>query len=180
MYLNEELGDVYFIVGRDNEEKERIVAHKFILSIGSSVFNAMFYGTGQQMDKSNEIEIPDVDSRSFKCFLRYLYTDEIIIEPETVMSILYVSKKYSVINLENASVEFLKSNLRIDNAFMLLQQAKLFDEMQLADLCLDLIDKYSSETFSSDCFLEIDLQLLKLVLKRDSLSKIVSKRTEQT
>jgi BTB/POZ domain-containing protein 1/2 len=74
MYLNEELSDVIFIVGRENEDKERFNAHKFVLSIGSSVFNAMFYGTGQKMSQTTDIMIPDVDSKSFKSFLRFLYT----------------------------------------------------------------------------------------------------------
>ena len=54
---------------------------------------------------------------------------------------------------------------------MLLQQALLFDENQLTNQCLELIDKYSFEILSTDYFLECDLLLLKIILKRDTLSK---------
>ena len=55
------------------------------------------------------------------------------------MSTLYISKKYAVNALERECVDFLKVNLKSDNAFMLLQQARLFDEAQLAELCLEII-----------------------------------------
>ena len=55
---------------------------------------------------------------------------------------------------------------------MLLNQALLFDESQLSNLCLDLIDKFCFEVLLTDYFLECDLQVLKLILKRDSLSKL--------
>lgn len=130
---------------------------------------AMFYGSGSQMETKDEIVLPDVDSDSFKIMLKYLYTDELQIEPDSVMSTLYAAKKYAVVNLEKECVDFLKCNLRADNAFMLLEQALMFDETALTELCLNLIDKNTSEAFSSDCFLDIGVQTLVMVLKRDSL-----------
>ena len=38
------LSDVTFIVGRDNLQ-QRIPAHKFVLAVGSAVFDAMFNST---------------------------------------------------------------------------------------------------------------------------------------
>ena len=62
----------------NNGQRERIPGHKLILSIGSQVFMAMFYGTGFQL-KPNEtdIELPDIEPESFKKMLKYLYTDEL-------------------------------------------------------------------------------------------------------
>lgn len=56
---------------------------------------------------------------------RFLYSDEVQIGPETVMTTLYTAKKYAVPALEAHCVEFLKKNLRADNAFMLLTQVRL-------------------------------------------------------
>lgn len=53
---------------------------------------------------------------------RFLYSDEVQIGPETVMTTLYTAKKYAVPALEAHCVEFLKKHLRADNAFMLLTQ----------------------------------------------------------
>lgn len=53
---------------------------------------------------------------------RFLYSDEVHIGPETVMTTLYTAKKYAVPALEGHCVEFLTKHLRADNAFMLLTQ----------------------------------------------------------
>ena len=65
--------------------------------------------------------------------------DQVTIGPETVMTTLYAAKKYAVPALESHCVDFLKKNMSPDNSFMLLTQARLFDEPQLAALCLETI-----------------------------------------
>ena len=65
--LSESLADVYFLVG-SNEcgNRERIPAHKLILSVGSQVFMALFYGSCTQMKlNEHEIELPDIVPESF-------------------------------------------------------------------------------------------------------------------
>lgn len=52
--------------------------------------------------------------------------------------------------MELACVDFLKRNLGADNAFMLLTQARLFDEPQLASLCLDIIDRNTVEALNAE------------------------------
>ena len=61
---------------------------------------------------------------------RFLYSDEVQIGPETVMTTLYTAKKYAVPALEAHCVEFLKKNLRADNAFMLLTQVSFSHRTQ--------------------------------------------------
>lgn len=85
------------------------------------------------------------------------------------MTTLYTAKKYAVPALEKACVEFLKRHLSPDNAFMLLTQARLFDEPQLAALCLEVIDKHTSEALAAEGFTDIDLETLCAVLERDTL-----------
>jgi BTB/POZ domain len=54
---------------------------------------------------------------------RFLYTDDVgDISHYSVMTTLYAAKKYAVPALQTACVEFLKRNLRADNAFMLVAQ----------------------------------------------------------
>ncbi|XP_002740428.1 BTB/POZ domain-containing protein 2 [Saccoglossus kowalevskii] len=166
MFNNEILSDVHFIVGK-GIQTQRIPAHKFVLSVGSAVFYAMF--NGGMATQSAEVELPDVEPAAFLALLRFLYSDEVQIGPETVMTTLYTAKKYAVPALESACVEFLKRNLSSDNAFMLLTQARLFDEPQLAALCLESIDKNTSEALSAEGFTDIDLETLCVVLERDTL-----------
>ena len=172
------LSDVTFIVGGSSllmsaststiATPERFVAHKFVLSMSSAVFDAMFNGQMAMRDDS-AIEIPDVEPLAFSALLKFLYTDEISVESHNVMSILYAAKKYAIPALEQECVEFLKDNIQSENVFMLLSQARLFDEPVLASMCLESIDKNTSEALSSDGFTDIDLETLCLVLGRDSL-----------
>jgi len=67
MFNNEILCDVHFIVGRDIQQ-QRIPAHKFVLSVGSAVFDAMFNGT--LATRADEIELPDVEPAAFLALLR--------------------------------------------------------------------------------------------------------------
>jgi BTB/POZ domain-containing protein 1/2 len=149
---------------------QRIPAHKFVLSTGSAVFDAMFNGAMAAAGANNgahndDIELPDVEPAAFLALLKFLYSDDVTIGPESVMTTLYTgrsafclffgrdsvsAKKYAVPSLENACVDFLKRNLSPDNAFMLLTQARLFDEPQLAALCLEMIDKHTAEALNAE------------------------------
>ncbi|XP_048038929.1 BTB/POZ domain-containing protein 2a isoform X2 [Megalobrama amblycephala] len=143
------------------------VKERFALAVGSAVFDAMF--NGGMATTSTEIELPDVEPAAFLALLKFLYSDEVQIGPETVMTTLYTAKKYAVPALEAHCVEFLKKNLRADNAFMLLTQARLFDEPQLASLCLENIDKNTADALAAEGFTDIDLDTLVAVLERDTL-----------
>ena len=76
----------------------------------------------RSMPQDELIPLPDVEPQAFLALLRFLYTDEVLIGPETVMTILYTAKKYAVPALERECVDFLQRNLSPDNAFMLLTQ----------------------------------------------------------
>ncbi|XP_026679087.1 BTB/POZ domain-containing protein 1 [Diaphorina citri] len=52
---------------------------------------------------------------------------------------------------------------------MLLTQARLFDEPQLAALCLDTIDKNTPDALAADGFTDVDRDTLCAVLERDTL-----------
>ncbi|XP_064424426.1 BTB/POZ domain-containing protein 2 isoform X1 [Latimeria chalumnae] len=166
LFNNEVLSDVHFLVGK-GMGSQRFPAHRFVLAVGSAVFDAMF--NGGMATTSTEIELPDVEPAAFLALLKFLYSDEVQIGPETVMTTLYTAKKYAVPALEAHCVDFLKKNLRADNAFMLLTQARLFDEPQLASLCLENIDKHTSDAINAEGFTDIDLDTLIAVLERDTL-----------
>ncbi|XP_044728793.1 BTB/POZ domain-containing protein 2-like isoform X2 [Chrysoperla carnea] len=172
---NEELSDIYFVLKNDNkdEKQHRIPGHKLVLSVRSDVFKSMFFGS--LATNTAEIEIPDVDPTAFMVLLNFLYCNDILISSETVMNILYVAKKYIVPELENHCVEFLEKELAVDNAFFILNAARLYDEPKLAALCLDMIDKNTTEILDSDGFTDIDLKTLISVLERDTLQAFESK-----
>lgn len=71
---------------------------------------------------------------------RYLYCDEICLEPDTVLATLYAAKKYLVPHLAQQCVKFLEVSLTARNACLLLSQSRLFEEPELMTRCWEVID----------------------------------------
>ena len=59
MFNNDLFGDVKFNVRGESETKQVMPAHKFVLSISSPVFEAMFYG--ELAETTDSIELPDCE-----------------------------------------------------------------------------------------------------------------------
>ncbi|XP_078675068.1 BTB/POZ domain-containing protein 6-B-like [Branchiostoma floridae x Branchiostoma belcheri] len=167
MFNNELMSDVHFLVGPPKAAK-RIPAHKYVLATGSTVFYAMFFG-GLAENKT-DIEIPDVEPQAFLAMLKYLYCDEIDLEPDTVLATLYSAKKYIVPHLAKACVTFLETSLSARNACVLLSQSRLFEEPELMQRCWQVIDAQAELALNSEGFTEIDYETLETVLGRESLN----------
>ncbi|KAG0698664.1 BTB/POZ domain-containing protein 6 [Chionoecetes opilio] len=146
MLNNELMADVHFVVGQPGST-QRIPAHKYVLAVGSSVFYAMFYGG-----------------------LKYLYCDEIRLEPDTVLATLYAAKKYLVPHLAQQCVKFLEVSLTARNACLLLSQSRLFEEPELMTRCWEVIDAQAEMALQSDGFVDIDFPTLMSVLSRETLN----------
>ena len=74
MFNNDRFSDVKFVVckmeGHESETKQVIPAHKFVLSISSPVFEAMFYG--ELAESKDSIELLTVNTRvCWSCFASY-------------------------------------------------------------------------------------------------------------
>nr|XP_040056311.1 BTB/POZ domain-containing protein 6-B-like [Gasterosteus aculeatus aculeatus] len=167
MFNNELMADVHFIVGPLGGS-QKVPAHKYVLAVGSSVFCAMFYGDLAEED--SEIHIPDVEPAAFLILLKYMYSDEIDLEADTVLATLYAAKKYIVPALAKACVTFLETSLEAKNACVLLSQSRLFEEPELTQRCWEVIDAQAELALGSEGFCEIDLQTLEIILRRETLN----------
>ena len=59
---------------------------------------------------------------SVHCF-RFVYTDEVHLNADNVLHVLYTAKKYIITNLAKKCSEFLEKNLSADTAPNLLEQS---------------------------------------------------------
>ncbi|MFH4983342.1 hypothetical protein AB6A40_010051 [Gnathostoma spinigerum] len=165
MYLNEKLCDVYFVVG-NNQDRERIPAHSYVLAIASSPFDAMFNGGFERM---SEIVIPDIEPAAFKILLRYLYTDEIELTTDLALPTLYAANKYLILYLARACICFLEENLDSANVCQILSQSRLFENEDLVSRCWEIIDINAEKVLRSEGFRNIDFNLFESIIMRDSL-----------
>ena len=170
MFNNEHLSDVKFSVrGSDGESEtdQLITAHKFVLSIGSPVFEAMFYG--ELGETKDTIQLPDCDYESLLELLRYLYSDEVNLSGSTVLGVLYLAKKYMVPSLAEKCKDYLQDKLDPSNVFTILPTAQKYEEKKLVDRCWKVIDSQTEEALKSDGFETIEKTLLEALVQRETL-----------
>lgn len=171
MFNNELLSDVKFVVRSshsDNDSRKAIPAHKFVLSVSSPVFLAMFYG--KMAEISNLIELPDCDYESLLEFFRYLYSDEVQLSGTNVLQVLYLANKYMVPSLANKCTEYLQNSLDAANVFCVLPHVQKFEEKDLVERCWQLIDKNTEDIVKLDEFVDLDKCLVETIVKRESLN----------
>jgi len=168
MFNNVLMADITFIVGPPASPR-RVPAHRYVLATGSTVFCAMLYGGLSDKDK-DEIVVPDVDPEAFLAMLKYLYCDDIQLEPDTVLATLYAAKKYIVPHLARECVRFLETSLTARNACLLLSQARFFEEPELMQRCWDVIDAQAEIALLSEGFTDIDFNTLLTILRRETLN----------
>ncbi|XP_055332283.1 BTB/POZ domain-containing protein 6-like [Paramacrobiotus metropolitanus] len=171
-----ELSDVLFAVGSQHGDVKLFAAHKFILSNGSTVFYTMFHGslpeTGEQ-----PIDVPEILPDAFSNMLTYIYTSSVDngLKADNVFETIYCADKYSLPLLENLCLTFIKTDLKADNCLMYLENVKrcihdCVSKAGLEEKCLETVDKFSPAVLQSNYFPTVDLEILKMIVQRDSLS----------
>ena len=171
MFNNDRFSDVKFVVRKmdgESESKYVIPAHKFVLSISSPVFEAMFYG--ELAETKDSIELPDCEYESLLELFRYMYSDEVNLNGSNVMGVLYLAKKYMVPSLADKCTDFLQDKLDASNVFSILPKAYQYDEKKLVKRCWKVIDEHSEEAIKSDGFAALERSLIEEAVKRDTLN----------
>ena len=170
MFNSELLSDVKFVV-RDSqggsESMEKIPAHKFLLAISSPVFYAMFYG--ELAEKKHSIDISDCDYKSLLELFRFVYSDEVKLNADNVMQVMYLAKKYMLPSLADKCSDFLRENMAASNVFHVLPNAQRHEEKDLENHCWEVIDKETDEAVKSDGFVTIERSVLEELVERESL-----------
>ena len=170
MVNNSLLSDVTFVVQDTWSNKEiTVYAHKYVLSIASPVFFAMFYGA-MASDGAQRIRLPDCDAESLKEFLSFVYCDDAHISEENVVQLLYLAKKYMVPSLHEKTKQKLRNMINVVNVFDFLPSILQLDEDELAEQCWKIIDFDTEQAINSDAFCDIDRNVLEQVLERDELT----------
>ena len=171
MLNNLRFSDVKFVVRKmdgDSESKQVIPAHKFVLSISSPVFEAMFYG--ELTETRDSIELPDCEYESLLELFRYMYSDEVNLSGSNVLGVLYLAKKYMVPLLAVNCTQYLQANLDPSNVLSILSSAQKYDEKDLVDQCWKAIEEQPEKALKSDTFTTIERFLLKALVIKDTLA----------
>ncbi|XP_078365359.1 BTB/POZ domain-containing protein 6-like [Oculina patagonica] len=175
LFNNDTLSDVKFIVQAPSIDSESgskrrkiaIPAHKFLLSISSPVFFAMF--CGEMAETKDHIDLPDCEYEGMLELLRFIYTDEVCLNGNNVMQVLYLAEKYMIPILTNECAKYLRQNLDTSNVFCILKCAQQYDVKVLLPPCWRLIDKNTEDALQSSEFVEIQRSVLIELVERDEM-----------
>ena len=178
MLNNDLFSDVKFLVRKtdgESESKQVIHAHKFVLSISSPVFEAMFthWAYSELAETRNYIDLTDCVYNNLLELFRYMYCDEVNLSGSNVMGVLYLAKKYMVPSLADKCTEYLQDNLDIlvpSNIFSVLQHAQKTENKKLLDQCWKVIDEQTEAAVKSHGFATIERSLLEAVVIRYTLT----------
>lgn len=144
-----------------------IPAHKFVLSIGSPVFFAMFYG--ELAEKRDSIDFVDCEYESLLELFRFLYSDKVNFNPNNVMRVLYLAKKSLVPALVDKYIEYLGQILDGSNVFSMMDCSRIFEEKRLMEKCWCAVDKCAEDAVKSSSFITIEKSVLEALVERDTL-----------
>lgn len=166
LYLKTKLADVHFVF-HDEDESERVPAHKMLLAIRSDVFEAMFFG---EMKETGDITIVDASADAFKEFLQFFYLNKIDLTMENISDVVNLCKKYGIDECLMICEAFLKESLNIENVCSAYGLAILFDLDNLKSICKELIVEDTEAVFKSSSFLECHRSVLGHILMSNELS----------
>ncbi|XP_033725917.1 zinc finger protein 664-like [Pecten maximus] len=150
--------DVIFRIG-----DTKINAHKVILISRSSVFYSMLPHTHTDVW---EVAVTDVSPDTFRCFLRYMYTDIILLTVDLATSVLPVARQYHMDHLVKKCTVYLQDQtlpfVYIEKTFT--QGEKPFKVEQLNDC-----DEYTETN---------EMRQMDKTIKISTTEKQEKKRTE--
>ncbi|EDO39373.1 predicted protein, partial [Nematostella vectensis] len=168
MYSNSLFSDIEFLITKADGTEVRFPAHKFVLSVSSPVFEAMFFGN--LAESGPTVRLPDCTVDGFQELLRYLYCDQVVFTGKNVLDVLYLSKKYIISHLIEKCWDYIERVIGYDDVFHVLPKAITMGEERVQGICWELVDIDTAKCLASDAFLEVSKELLCDLLKRESLS----------
>jgi len=168
------------VLSNKDEEPARFPAHRVYMAARSRAFENMFYGPDsvqRRGEEELEVEIGDgVSAEAFNILLNYVYTDNIAhVTENNVMSVLYCAKKYELEGLRVDCIKKAKEMVKRDSkkcVLTFLKDSQVLEELELSEVCLQLISHSSREllTNNHEEFIYLTQAAVVAICKLDVLS----------
>lgn len=155
--------DIRFVFAPDKE----ILAHRQLLSTLSTVFGAMFGGNWQETNACEPIgtvHIKDAVYTRFNEFLAYFYTNEVLINKNNALDLVYLAKKYAVDDVAERCVSYMADNVSANHVLGWLDCALKYDFDKLTAACLAFMSANTTLVLGLDAFVRCEMEILAKVL----------------
>ncbi|XP_059618147.1 kelch-like protein 5 [Phlebotomus argentipes] len=167
---NETLCDVILIAG---EDKQRISAHRVVLSAASDYFEAMFTGDFRE-SREEEVILNEIPGDDLRRLVKFCYTGELeLSEESSVESVKTLMSSANLLQLKSVVRDcgaFLKRYLHSSNCLGI----AVFADQHSCDALLEAARKYANQHFLEVCkkqeFLQISAVQLGKLLASDDLN----------
>eukprot|EP01113_Clastostelium_recurvatum_P007414 TRINITY_DN13456_c0_g1_i2.p1 TRINITY_DN13456_c0_g1~~TRINITY_DN13456_c0_g1_i2.p1 ORF type:complete len:433 (-),score=102.55 TRINITY_DN13456_c0_g1_i2:92-1303(-) len=163
-----EFSDITLII-RQGSTVHRIHAHRCVLAVWSPVFRTMFT-SGMKESREKEVPLDGVDYEDFHSFLSFMYYGDVILDYQNVWNMLDMSNMYDVPLLKEKCCAFLGSHLELATCYNVYEYAGMHECKELESKALEFIISNFKDFFKTPQFLEISVDLLKVILVHDSLA----------
>lgn len=150
---------------RDGE----IQAHRIVLVLGADWFKARL---SEKWDSESNVITCDVHSGDVtKSMIEFLYTSEVEISVKNIEDIYQIADYYSVKDLLQKCINFMKQSISIKNSLKILKIAHTNEIASIKAQCLQFVDIHIEELLrpATEEFLDIPFELLINIISRDSL-----------
>lgn len=166
LLLNEKMSDIKFIISsRDTETNDEINAHTFILATRSAVFYKMF-----QKSHNKEIKVNNTTKLIFTEFLRFLYIDQINMNCENVIDLMYLAQRYNIFVLEEKCFQMVETLLKASagNICPILEKSIRFRLAEVLEISQHYLQLKTVEVLHHKTFLTVKRKALEFILTINS------------
>lgn len=166
LLLNDKMSDIKFIISsKENTETDEIYAHTFILATRSAVFYKLF-----QRSHIKEIKVNYTTKLVFTEFLRFLYIDQINMNCENVVDLMYLAQKYNIFVLEEKCFLMIDTLLKASagNICTILEKSARFKLSQVIEKSQFYLQLKTVEVLHDKTFLTVKRKTLDFILSINS------------
>ncbi len=144
-------------------QDKHIYVHKVILQINSKYFESRLKENSRAIREStenrrnnNEIEINEYSYDVYYAFLKYLYTDSVVIETEKVIDLLILANDYKEEELEQKCLDIITKSITLENVCSLycFSIRKGLDELE--NHCFEFAFNNLKEVMKTERFQKMD------------------------
>lgn len=162
-YQNGKFCDVTLIV-----EGKEVKAHKVVLSSFSLYFKGLFDSCWKE-NEQERIVIEDLDERTLKCLMNFIYSGELLMNTTNVLNLLAAADFLQLAFVKESCGVYLKTLVNDENCVAMLFIANKFNAMELENHLLKYAARHFYKVSQSDDFMELPVKQLVRLLQSESL-----------
>ncbi|KAL0218917.1 hypothetical protein P9112_004570 [Eukaryota sp. TZLM1-RC] len=161
---------------------ERFHLHRIILASSSDFFRALFSGNWRE---SSQKEIPlswDDPNGVFPELLKYMYTGDVVLHPETVMSLLFEASRFQISPLITKCSDYMERSVATDCSLSYIQAAAACNLTSVEARCLSILAEAFGFIVQEDpnCLNILSYSQLKTLVDREVLYSVSELQVAQT